>query len=300
MKKFVLGYIFSERKMGNEEKIFIKLCKKKNIELVMFNILKKIDEFELEEKAKKCDLIFNNSAEEFAYEIVKTLEVLGKKVIEPSKTYYYAEDKWIFYLKCKEHKIPVPETILLSENIILAKKELKEFAKWPVILKRVEGTWGEFVEKADNLKEAEKIIKKFWGKADERLPIIAQEFIRSPSYRVTLIGNKIVQTALKESKNWKATGNHQKKFKKFKVDKELEKMINKIVNLVGVKICGIDFMKKNGKNLLIEINTTPGFDFFLEEREMLISKVLDFLKKSNASKNQKNPLVYHTLKCVVC
>jgi len=32
-----------------------------------------------------------------------------------------------------------------------------------------------------------------------KLPIIAQEFIKSPSYRVTVIGNKIVQTTLKQT-----------------------------------------------------------------------------------------------------
>jgi len=29
----------------------------------------------------------------------------------------------------------------------------------------------------------------------------------------------------------------------------------------------------------LEVNSTPAFDFFENEREMLIGKVLDFLKK---------------------
>lgn len=280
MKRFTLGYLFSEKKLGKDEKIFAKICKKKNIDLVMFNILDKINETELEQKAKKCDIIYNNSAEDFVYEIIKTLEALGKKVIDSSETYYYIEDKWLFYLKCKEHKIPVPETILLSENINLAKNEIADFNKWPIVLKRIEGTQGDFVEKAENLKEADEIIKKFWNSANERIPIIAQEFIHSPSYRVTLIGDKIVQTALKENKGWKSTGVYQKKFKKFPINKKLKNIIEKVKTLSGIKICGIDFLEKDGAPLLLEVNTTPGFDFFENEREGLIEQVIDFLKKS--------------------
>ena len=280
MKRFTLGYLFSEKKLGKDEKIFAKICKKKNIDLVMFNILDKINETELEQKAKKCDIIYNNSAEDFVYEIIKTLEALGKKVIDSSETYYYIEDKWLFYLKCKEHKIPVPETILLSENINLAKNEIADFNKWPIVLKRIEGTQGNFVEKAEDLKQAEGIMKKFWGKTEERSPIIAQEFISSPSYRVTLIGDKIVQTALKENKGWKSTGVYQKKFKKFAINKKLKNIIEKVKTLSGIKICGIDFLEKDGAPLLLEVNTTPGFDFFENEREGLIEQVIDFLKKS--------------------
>ena len=278
-KRLTLGYIYGEKTMGKDEKLFISLCKKRKINLIMINIDKKIDENELEEKAKKCDIIFNNSADEFAYEIIKTLEELGKKVIDSSKTYYYTEDKWIFYLKCKENNIPTPETILLSENINIARKNLKDFNHWPVVLKRVWGTMGEYVEKADNILKAEYVIKKFWEKGNEKLPVIAQELIHSPSYRVTAIGKEIVQTALKESKGWKCTGVYEKEFEKFKIDKELEKIIKKVIPVVGINVCGIDLLKKEGKWVVLEVNSTPAFDFFENEREMLIGKVLNFLKK---------------------
>ena len=154
-----IGYIFWEIEGKDlEEKLFKKIAKKKGIELIEFNLHKGIDEKIIEEKAKKCDIIFNNSAEEFAIELVKTLEALGKKVIEPSKTHYYLEDKWMFFLKCKKNDIPTPKTILLSENINLARKEMINFSHWPIILKRVEGSCGNYVEKADNIKQAKKIV----------------------------------------------------------------------------------------------------------------------------------------------
>lgn len=280
MKKKIIGILYSGKGPGKDEEIFLKLSKRKNIDLILINIFDAINESELVKKINKCDIIYNTTAEDFSLEIVKTIEELNKKVIDSSKAFYYIEDKWMFYLKCEKNKIPIPETILLPENIIQAKKELKEFKKWPVILKRVCGTMGQFVEKANNLEQAEEIIKKFWRKGSDKLPIIAQEMIRSASYRVTTIEDKIIQTALKENKaGWKATGNYAKSFKKFEVDNELKKIMKELYKFVGIKICGTDLLKKDGKWVVLEVNSEPDFGFFEDEREKLIGEVLDYLKQ---------------------
>ena len=281
MRRITVGYLFNEPYLRKDEKIFLEVAKNKCLNLVMINTAKDLSEEELEKQIGKCDIFFNNSAEDFAVEIVKTIEEFGKRVIEPSIKFYYDEDKWMFFLKCKEHKIPTLKTILLSQNWNFIKKELEKFGEWPVILKRVEGTNGEYVDKADNLGEAEKIINRFWKKGSIRLPIIAQEFVRSPSYRVTVIGDRVVQTAIKDSKGWKATGVYieDKNVKKFQVDKELKKIIDKINHVFGMKIYGIDLFKKNGKWIVLEINSAPGLDFFSKEERKLVGEILDFLKR---------------------
>ena len=159
MKKVRIGYIFINPSLTKEDKIFMKLSKKKGIDLVMFNLDDELSDENIEEKAKSCSIIFNNTAGYLALELVKSFEELGKLVIDSSKIFYYTEDKWMFFLKCKEHKIPTPETILLSTNIHSAKKELEKFSKWPVILKRINCEKGEFVQKADNMKEAIELIE---------------------------------------------------------------------------------------------------------------------------------------------
>jgi glutathione synthase/RimK-type ligase-like ATP-grasp enzyme len=288
MKKITIGYLFNEPYLRTDEKIFLKVARDKNVNLIMFNTAKDLEEEgnKFKERIKQCDIFFNNSAEEFAIEIVKTIEELGKKVIEPSKEYYYEEDKWLFFLKCKEYKIPTLKTILLSQNWNIMKRELENFGEWPVILKRITGTNGEYVDKADNIREAEKIINRFWKKGSQRLPIIAQEFIRSPSYRATIVGNKIVQTAIKNSKGWKATGVYleDRNVGKFKIDKELKKIADKIIKGFKVRICGIDLFKKDGKWLVLEINSAPGLDFFNKEEPKLVGEIIDFLKKEARKK----------------
>lgn len=284
MKKISIGYIFNELTPKKEDRIFFKLAKEKGIDLVPINTDKYLTEDNLEEDVKKCALFFNNSTENISMEIIKTIEALGDKVIEPSQKFYYFEDKWLFFMKCFKHKIPTLKTILLSENIPIAKKELIAFNHWPVILKRVQGNNGEYVDMAKNLSQAEKIMKRFWKKGSERLSIIAQEFVNSLSYRVTVVGDKIVQTAIRPGSGWKKTGNHSNHIRKFKVDKELEKIIKKTVKVFGISVCGIDFLKKDGKWMVLEINAQPGLDFFLNDRERLVGEILDFLKKEAKKK----------------
>lgn len=277
-KKLVVGVFYTGVRPGREEQLFLKYAEKKDIELVMINLSKKFNEELFEREIKRCDLIYNNASEEFVLEPLKTVEEYGKKVIDTSKLYYYTEDKWMFYIKCKESKIPTPETILIPNNLTMARAELKEFGKWPVILKRIYGTRGRFVEKADSLEDAVKIVKTIWSKDCDRIPIIAQEFIKSDSYRVTLINGKIVQTAIKTSNNWKATGVYQKKCEKFRIDAKLRKILSKVVKATHINICGVDLLKKGGDWLVLEVNAEPGLDFIDGEQEMVVNKILDFLK----------------------
>jgi len=281
----VIGYIFNEPYLRKDEKIFQKVAKKKNVKLVMINTAKDLVDAEIQKEIKECDIFFNNSAEDFSLEIAKMIEVLGKKVIDDPKNFYFEEDKWLFFVKCKEKKIPVPTTFLLSENISIAKKEMKEKGIWPLVLKRNEGTCGEYVDKAENVKEAEKVILRFWEKGKEKLPILAQELILSPNYRVTLIDGKVVQTAIKKNHGWKSTGVYEKKFGKFGIDSELKKILKKVHKISKIKICGVDLLKKDGKWLVLEINAQPAFDFFEDEREKLVGKVVDLLKRESKKSN---------------
>lgn len=277
-KRKVIGFLYSG-KIGKEEKMFEKLAKKNNLDLIFFNTYNSIDE-NLFKEIEKCDLIYNSSTDECDIEIVKTIEELGKKVIENSKSYYYLEDKWMFYLICKDKNIPTLRTILLSEYIPLAKKELKDFKEWPVVLKRITGTMGEYVQKAENISEAGEIIKSFWKKGSEKLPVIAQELVSSPSYRVTVVDGKIVQTAIKRNTHWKATGVHSKNVEKFKVDKQLKNIVKKVSKAIAINLCGIDLLKKDGKWLVLEVNAQPALDFIDDEQQDMVELVLKFLKKS--------------------
>jgi glutathione synthase/RimK-type ligase-like ATP-grasp enzyme len=287
MQKRVIGYIYDRKKPTIEEKTFKKVAKKLGLEIIFFNLSEKIDNKEMIEKAKRCDIIFNDAGEAIATEIVKTFELLGKKVVESSSSNYYPEDKWFFYVECKKNNIPTPKTNLLSTDLNSAKKELEELNSWPIVLKKITGCRGESVDRARDIKEAENVLKKFWKNEEDpsdRIPVIAQEYIISDSYRIMLINEKIVQTVLKRRGGWKASGCHSESFKRFKVSKKLAITSKKIAKMSGIKICGIDYAKRGKEWLVIEVNAEPSLKFFMSEHETLVKKVLEFLIKDSKKK----------------
>ncbi|MFZ5955118.1 MAG: ATP-grasp domain-containing protein [Nanoarchaeota archaeon] len=278
MEKKVLGYIL-DGSPGNDEKIFEKIAKEKNIDLIFLNAKNDFEDKKIEEKIKKCDLIFNNSGERIIVEIEKTAEELGVKVIDSPKNGYFLDDKWTFFLECKKHNIPTPETVLLLDDIKLIEKELKLFNKWPVILKILDGCCGEFVVRAKDLKEAVEKIKEIWKKRGGRVPIIAQEFINGECYRVTIVGDEIVQAAQKMAKGWKKTSVYEKNPKKVHIKEDLEKVVKRFMKFNKIKVCGIDLLKKDDNWFLLEANSVPCFNFIADEKEKLIRKVFELLKK---------------------
>jgi glutathione synthase/RimK-type ligase-like ATP-grasp enzyme len=278
MSKIKIGFITNARKPELEDKKFARIAKKIGVDLVVVNSTRDFDIKEIIKKVKGCHIIFNDEADYVSLELAKSLELAGHRVVESSNSYYYTEDKWMIYLKCLENKIPTPKTILLSTNLVSAREELLKFGQFPVILKRILGFLGDFVDKADNVDEAIAIMKHFWEKGENKFPILAQEFVHSYSYRVTTIGGKVVQTAVKKNKDWKATG-ATSNARKFKIDDELQGLLDKLVKIVKIEICGFDFAKKDGHWMLIEVNAEPGYDFFATEIDMMIEKVLRHLKK---------------------
>jgi glutathione synthase/RimK-type ligase-like ATP-grasp enzyme len=78
---------------------------------------------------------------------------------------------------------------------------------------------------------------------------------------------------------WKKTGQHTKKFKKIKVGSKLRKLVKKVNSICGIKVLGIDLLRKNSKWYVLEANAQPGLDFFENERDALIEKVFNFLMK---------------------
>ncbi len=287
MPKTTIGFITNHRLPDKEDEKFLRIAKKVGVDVVVFNAAEDLNLEKIKEEAKKCDVILNDEADYLSLELAKTLEVLGNSVVELSKSYYYTEDKWLFYLKCLENKIPVPETILLSTDLVSIKKELEGFNHFPVVIKRIQGFHGDFVDKGDNTDEAIAVIKRFWEKGDDHFPILAQEFIDSPSYRVVTIDGEVVQTAIKKSTGWKETGVSATRFWKFKIDPKLQKILEKLKKITDIAVCGIDFAKKNDQWIVIEVNAEPSLKFFDGEYNLMIEKILKYLKKVARGKQRK-------------
>jgi glutathione synthase/RimK-type ligase-like ATP-grasp enzyme len=283
VKRYTIGYVYPESDNCLDDKFLIKLLKKK-FNLILFPLEKQIEEKQIEEQAKACRLIFNNSIyEPFTWdgiELSKTFEEFGVKVINPSRSFYYQEDKWVFYLECLKNKIPTPLTYLISKKLN-EKKIKKILMDGPMVIKAIFSDKGICVERAKTFEEFEDKLQKIINRAPTT-PIIAQKYIEhgNISYKVLLIGNKVVQSVVIRGKSWEQTGMKEtENYRTFKPDKKLKEICEKASKAFGMKWCSLDLVKQNNDWYLIEVNGCPAVDFIYNDMERLGNMLINFLYK---------------------
>lgn len=228
-KRKSIGFVYFKSYPDKVDKILIKEIEKK-ANVIPIPCEEQIDIDVLNAKTKNCNIILNYAVWEpvtfEGIELTKTLEELGKKVINSSHSFFYQEDKWMFYLKCLEHGVPTPRTFLIPKESRFNAKQIKEILNTtPIVLKAIFSDNGKCVEKVTTysqfLDNIQRIIKK-----NPVSPVIAQEFIpnQNRSYRVTMIGHKPYQSVVKIGKSWKQTGSGRNEhFRKFKLNPKLKK-----------------------------------------------------------------------------
>ena len=284
MKKPNLGVICTSKLSSTEKNLFPLLKKKFN--LTLFPINEDINYNELKNKSKDIKLILNTAGDTpntyDSLEIVKTFEQLKKHVIDSSKSFYYREDKWMFYQICLKNNLPTPITYYIPRNINISRNKLKEILdEGSVVFKGAFSDTGRAVKRALNFEEAEKVIKQLRKKI-YIMPIVAQKYIPhgKVSYRVTLTGNKIIQSIVKYGKTWKEGKLFWKneKYRLFKVDKKLEKLCKKTAKAFQIEWCGIDLMKdEKGNWQIIEVNSCPSMDFVIKDMKRSNQEIVKYL-----------------------
>jgi glutathione synthase/RimK-type ligase-like ATP-grasp enzyme len=294
MTKPCLGVICTPHGNKTEKNLFPTLRKRFN--LILFPVQKDIDYEVLKNQAKDVKVILNTAMDMpntyDAEEVVKTFETMGKKVIDSSKSFYYKEDKWLFYQTCLKCNLPTPPTWYVPRNANVFKARLKRIMKdGPLVFKGIFSDTGKAVKRAMTYQEALHVIKTLRKKVG-LMPVIAQRYIPhgNISYRVTLAGDRIIQSVAKYGKNWKEGKLFWKneKYKRFKPDKKLVRLCKSTVAAFGLEWCGIDLLKdKEGKWHIIEVNSGPSMDFVISDMNRANKELTEYLFRVN-KQYQKN------------
>ena len=282
-KKLSIGVIYYKTFHDYEDKMLPAALKKIGMNVVLLPAEEQIDFDEIREKTRNCKLIYNDTICQpilfESLEISKTLEELGKRVINSSYSFFYQEDKWMFYLKCLEHRIPAPKTYFIPKETKFNAKAIKKILdEQPIVLKGVFSDNSKLVEKVVNYPMFLKKLKRI-TKIDPDSPIIAQEYLPNAnrSYRATLIDHKLKQFIVKISKSWKQSGHEREYFRLVKANKKTKALCERASRALGMQVCGLDMIFNNGKWYIIEANSCPSFDFIYHDQKRLVNALADYL-----------------------
>lgn len=210
--------------------------------------------------------------------IAKALQLRGKQVIEPQRTYGGSHvDKLI--LPDKDIRFSVPDyELLLGPQAYAARKRYYSF---PLIAKSTRGSMGRTVHKVSSATELDAAIKKLG------FPAIIQSFIDAGSdIRVLVVGGRVVGAFRRYSKTDDfLTTRPGGKREETTVTEEMEKYACNASRACELEIAGVDLIEGRDGIKVLEVNASPQFRMFEKvvgiDVAEVITKYIEALEEKN-------------------
>ena len=132
----------------------------------------------------------------------------------------------------------------------------------PLVLKLLEGTHGKGVVLAETHQAAASMIDSFRGL---KAHFLAQEFIKEAGgadIRCFVIGDKVVASMLRQGKEGEFRSNiHQGgTASSIRITPEERSTAVRAARILGLNVAGVDLLRSNHGPVVMEVNSTPGFE----------------------------------------
>ena len=193
--------------------------------------------------------------------VVRHFQMMGANILNKPEGIINSRDKFRSLQILSEAKIPIPKTFF-SNDLYYAERIVAKHLGYPFVMKVLEGTQGQGVFLVHNETEAEHLINEHVRK---RTRIILQEFISEFSgkdIRVIVIRGKIVASMMRVAKEGDFRSNIHAGGRGELIDlSEQEKEIAiRSVEVLGLDYAGVDILRSQHGSLVIEVNSSPGFE----------------------------------------
>lgn len=182
-----------------------------------------------------------------APDLSERLEKMGVKVYNNSFLSRIANDKAETFLYLSAHGVETPETFLVTDSF------MPPF--FPIVLKPACGKGGRDVCMIKTYDEYLAYRKRVTEKCIAQRPVSDL----GKDLRVYVVGNKIIAAMLRRSKkDFRSNFCLGGEARSYKLSKEEEEKVGKIISLFDIGYAGIDFMFDNGKIIFNEIEDVVG------------------------------------------
>ena len=198
----------------------------------------------------------------FIKAIIRHLERLGVILINGSDSIDNVKDKLYTQQVLGESSLPVPKTLLVKHPIDI--NFVESNIGYPAIIKTLSGSFGAGVFLVETRKQLTQLLKM----AEITKPsynIIIQEFIKE-SYgkdlRVLVINGKVVGCMMRQSTDddFRANITRGGEAIPYQIDDDIEWISGECARLLNLDIAGVDLLFNDGKYVICEVNSSPGFE----------------------------------------
>ena len=173
--------------------------------------------------------------------------------------------------------VGIPKTVFARETADF-EGVLEQVGGAPVIIKVARGTHGNGVVLAETRKAALAVMQAFYV---EEVNFLVQEYIAESAgvdIRVFVVNGKVVASMLRQSLDDDFRSNiHQGgEGIPVKLTPEERKTAQKAARAMGLSICGVDMMRSERGPLVLEVNSSPGFNIEKVTDRNVAASIIDY------------------------
>ena len=212
---------------------------------------------------------------------------LGVVLINGSDSIDNVKDKLYSQQILGQSNLPVPKTMLVKHPINV--KLVEDNIKYPMIVKTLSGSYGSGVFMVDDRKQFRQMMKMA-ELAKPSYNIIIQECIEDSlgrDLRVLVVNGKVVGCMMRQSVDgdFRANITRGGEAIPYQIDEDIEWISGESARLLDLDIAGVDLLFDEGKYVICEVNSAPGFEGMEKyTKQNIAEKMVDYIIKKVGSK----------------
>lgn len=193
--------------------------------------------------------------------VVRQFEALGMRVLNSSDAIADSRDKFRALQVLGEAGLQVPASVLSRSQAGLP-QAIEAVRGFPVVLKMLQGTQGTGVMLLDTPISLESVMETLQGLDQD---VIIQQFIAESSgndYRAFVVGDKIAAAMMRKAApgEFRANIHRGGQGSTIKLPPTFAKAAIRAARVLGLEIAGIDLITSRKGPLILEANSSPGFE----------------------------------------
>jgi ribosomal protein S6--L-glutamate ligase len=221
--------------------------------------------------------------------VVRQFEMMGVWSLNESVAIVRSRDKLRSLQLLSKHGIGLPVTAF-AHDTRRAEELIQMVGGAPVVIKLLEGTQGVGVVLGETHDSAKSVIQAFRG---AKVDILVQEFIKEAEgadIRCFVIGGKVAASMKRQGQEGEFRSNIHRggTASRVKITPEERSTAVRAAKILGLNVCGVDMLRSNHGPVIMEVNSSPGFEGIEKATNIDIAgKIVEFIEKSAPRKKTK-------------
>lgn len=201
------------------------------------------------------------SITDYGLAVVRQLETLGVYTVNGSRAIAESRDKMRCLQILSQAGIQVPPTIL-THSVRNLRAIVSAAGGLPIVLKVLQGTQGRGVMLVDSPISLISVMETLKALDED---VLVQQFIAKGAgrdYRAFVVGDKVVAAMMRTAAagEFRANIHRGGEGQLVKLPKEFERVAIRSAQILGLQIAGVDLMEGDHGPVVLEVNSSPGFE----------------------------------------